>query len=226
MEKIKVKQTDLIGDIKDFPVEVVQKMVERQVEQGNEADVAVFQGNRTAGCHSNGFDWINTPEGKDFWENVASKRDFVSFFKVYPQEEAKEEEQPKPAPDIPEGLRPFDVQKAKDGAEVVTRDGKSVRIISYDRVDKSYPIVGLVMHNDGRESVHIFNKLGKWQKIYSDDEDFFDLFIKPVKQTGWVNLYKDDDGIIWVSDVYLSREDAEKCRGLNRIATCKIGWEE
>ena len=39
----KVKQSDLIGDIKGFPIEVVQKMVERQVEQGNKADVTVFQ---------------------------------------------------------------------------------------------------------------------------------------------------------------------------------------
>jgi len=34
----KVKQSDLIGDIKGFPIEVVQKMIERQVEQGNEGN--------------------------------------------------------------------------------------------------------------------------------------------------------------------------------------------
>ena len=41
-----VKQEDLKGDIKDFPIEIVQKMVDEQVKQGNEADVTVFQENR------------------------------------------------------------------------------------------------------------------------------------------------------------------------------------
>ena len=36
-----VKQEDLIGDIEGFPIEVVQRMLECQVEQGNKADVSV-----------------------------------------------------------------------------------------------------------------------------------------------------------------------------------------
>lgn len=38
----KVKESDLKGDIKDFPIEVVQAMVNEQVRQGNKADVAKF----------------------------------------------------------------------------------------------------------------------------------------------------------------------------------------
>ena len=38
MKEYKVKKEDLIGEIKDFPIEVVQKMVDYQVEQGNKAD--------------------------------------------------------------------------------------------------------------------------------------------------------------------------------------------
>ena len=43
MNEIKITEKDLIGDIAGFPIEVVRKMVEEQVRQGNKADVKVFQ---------------------------------------------------------------------------------------------------------------------------------------------------------------------------------------
>ena len=58
----KVKQSDLIGDIKGFPIEVVQKMVERQVEQGNKADVSIFQKRGDAAKWCGGFDFDETIE--------------------------------------------------------------------------------------------------------------------------------------------------------------------
>lgn len=40
-------------------------------------------------------------------------------------------------------LKPFDLEKAKQGAKVVTRDGRPVRIICWDKLDddNTYPIV-------------------------------------------------------------------------------------
>ena len=76
----KVKKEDLIGEIKDFPIEVVQKMIERQVEQGNEADVTVFQSN----CWG-GFVWEDTDERTDFWVSVIGGGNFDIFFKRYPK---------------------------------------------------------------------------------------------------------------------------------------------
>ena len=43
METYKVTKKDLIGDIADFPIEVVQKMIERQIEQNGAADITEFQ---------------------------------------------------------------------------------------------------------------------------------------------------------------------------------------
>lgn len=54
----KVKPEDLIGEIAGFPIEVVQKMVDCQVAQGNKADVTVFQKSNTASKKNKGFDWI------------------------------------------------------------------------------------------------------------------------------------------------------------------------
>ena len=79
----KVKQSDLIGDIKGFPIEVVQKMLERQVEQGHTEDIKAFQENSCSTFY--GFDWNTSEEGHAFWNEVISQKDFDLFFKKYPK---------------------------------------------------------------------------------------------------------------------------------------------
>ena len=82
----KVKQEDLIGDIEGFPIEIVQRMVECQVEQGNKADVSVFQNRKSCSGGSGGFEWCDTTERHDFWQKVILNRDFKIFFEKYPKE--------------------------------------------------------------------------------------------------------------------------------------------
>lgn len=41
--KIKVNTTDLIGDLENFPIEVVEKMLEYQYKQLGKINIAVFQ---------------------------------------------------------------------------------------------------------------------------------------------------------------------------------------
>ena len=84
-----VKQEDLIGDIKDFPIEVVQKMVERQVEQGNKSDVTVFQKKAVTDDRGGGFYWSKTEERYDFWHDVIDDKNFKSFFDKYPEGKEK-----------------------------------------------------------------------------------------------------------------------------------------
>jgi len=76
----KVKQRDLIGEVKDFPIEVVQKMVEEQVRQGYKANLTMFQKGR-----DDGFSWLDSPEGVDFWGRIIYNKDFDLFFKRYPK---------------------------------------------------------------------------------------------------------------------------------------------
>lgn len=81
----KVKQEDLVGQLLDFPIEVVQKMVERQVEQGNKPDVTIFQKEcRTLKCDG-GFTWDSTIEGELFWCRVIGIKSFDEFFERYPK---------------------------------------------------------------------------------------------------------------------------------------------
>lgn len=71
------------GELKGFPTEVVEKMLERQVEQGGKRDVSIFEEVRCSA--GSGFYWDRTPEGHEFWKNVIEKRNFDAFFTKYPK---------------------------------------------------------------------------------------------------------------------------------------------
>ena len=81
----KVEQSDLVGDIKDFPIEVVEKMIEEQVKQGNCPNVEVFQKYNKADRKRGGFSWGNTDDGMDFWSTVINHYVFELFFDKYPE---------------------------------------------------------------------------------------------------------------------------------------------
>lgn len=81
----KVEQSDLVGKIKDFPIEVVEKMIEEQVRQGNCPNVEVFQTDATFDVEDGGFDWNKTDDGMDFWEEVITESNFELFFEKYPK---------------------------------------------------------------------------------------------------------------------------------------------
>lgn len=80
----KVEQSDLVGNIKDFPIEVVEKMIEEQVKQGNCPNVEVFQKDAGADATDDGFTWNKTDDGDDFWMDVI-EGSFDLFFKKYPK---------------------------------------------------------------------------------------------------------------------------------------------
>ena len=87
-----VEQSDLIGEIKGFPIEVVQRMVDEQVRQGNEPDVKVFQRCRKAPALGGGFVWARTDDGFDFWDEVINRKNFDLFFSEYPKEQSANEQ--------------------------------------------------------------------------------------------------------------------------------------
>lgn len=81
----KVEQSDLVGSIKDFPIEVAQKMVEEQVAQGNRPNVKVFQDDLSACAGDDGFTWSQTDDGDGFWIEVLDGGNFDLFFEKYPK---------------------------------------------------------------------------------------------------------------------------------------------
>ena len=73
------------GDLKGFPKEIVDKMLECQVEQGNEKDVSVFEIILDADRYFGGFNWRDTIEGFNWWSEVIDHKNFDIFFEKYPK---------------------------------------------------------------------------------------------------------------------------------------------
>ena len=81
-----VQYSDLVGDLSKFPIEIVQKMVERSTEQGKwdyGVGMTTFQEN-VSSAGSCGFRWESTPEGNTFWSRIIEGRRFDLFFDKYP----------------------------------------------------------------------------------------------------------------------------------------------
>lgn len=106
---------------------------------------------------------------------------------------------------------------------IVTRDGRSVRIICTDRRadDDHRPIVSLVDDYDSEVLVRSYE-----DGTHSDANDDLDLFFAPKKHTAWINIYKSEDGVYGNSGLYDSKEEALENSYSLKIATCKIEWEE
>lgn len=85
--KYGITEDDMIGQLKDFPVGVVVRMMEEQEKQGNRPNVKVFQNYRDAGKTRAGFKWSKTEKGESFWDTVIGYRGFGVFFKNYPEYE-------------------------------------------------------------------------------------------------------------------------------------------
>lgn len=70
---------------------------------------------------------------------------------------------------------PFDIEKAQAGAKVVTRDGRTVRIVAYD-LDSRYPVCAIIRAQNGSEYPDVYLKSGR----YDEDgiENDCDLFIE------------------------------------------------
>ena len=110
-------------------------------------------------------------------------------------------------------------------SEIVTRDGRPVRIICTDRKGAT-PIIAFVNDGLSGELGHAFYSDGK---IFSDEDNELDLFFAPTKHEGWIIINKwadgerDTNGIIY--NTKLDIPDISPVGG-KRVATIKIEWEE
>ena len=114
--------------------------------------------------------------------------------------------------------------------KVVTRDGKSVRIICTDRRDLNFPIVALIEKDSGGEVIYAHTKDGI---CCNTCPTTYDLFFAPEKHEGWVNIFEgnrtsDDNRYLWQPKIYKSKEDAmsDGDRHSGYVTTTRIEWEE
>ena len=119
-------------------------------------------------------------------------------------------------------MKPFNLEEylKNPKRKVVTKDGRNVRIVCTDVKSELYPVLALV-DNWGEEICNSYTKEGRF---LPNNEAHRDLFFAPEKHEGWVNVYRDFDGLMCGS-VFATEEDA-KCNAKTAIATVKIEWEE
>lgn len=90
-------------------------------------------------------------------------------------------------------LIPFDLEAAKAGAPVITRDGSSVRIVCWDRVGCA-TIMALVMNKLGDlESPCFYTRNGVCFAPTIPCSKQFDLFMAPKRIKKWRVVYRGDD---------------------------------
>ena len=118
-------------------------------------------------------------------------------------------------------LKPFDLEAAKAGKPVCTRDGRKARIICFDRKDIK-PIVALVTSTNGTSVIEkAFYYFEDGYHLSKNDKNNYDLMMLPEKKEGWINIYED-------MRIYASEEGAKMAISPERtyITTTKINWEE
>ena len=108
--------------------------------------------------------------------------------------------------------------------EVVTRDGKKVRIICTDFDNPDYPVIGEIKGN-------------KWPCSFTTNglmikdgvEHLSDLFFAPEKNEGWINIFRIyDRNIVGQTRIFESEKTAiEEGKNYdNYFTTIKIEWED
>lgn len=171
-----------------------------------------------------------------FTVNTAIDDEFISIEVKQNKEDMEEKESamdfvvtpPRLTGDKPEhqlNLKSFDLQKARDGKPVCTRDGRKARIICFDTKGDPCPIIALVEEN-GLESAYHYDKNG--QNAYK--KSGLDLMMLPEKKEGWVNIVRGSNGKSHMGrGIFQSKEEAEyaiKEFSDNLIDTIKVSWEE
>lgn len=118
-------------------------------------------------------------------------------------------------------LKEFDLEAAKAGKPVCTRDGRKARIICFD-AKCNKPIVALI-YDCNKETVLQYLENGRF---FVDQIDKYDLMMFTRKKEGWLNIYKDFEDTVCC--VYPTEKEALEDGETEKdyITTIKIEWEE
>ena len=114
-------------------------------------------------------------------------------------------------------LKPFDLEAAKAGKPVCTRDGYKARIICFDAKGMHQPIVALVTQDNGVEYIETYYSNGR----FNDDinsQSGGDLMMLPEKKEGWILLRKEG--------YTFDNEEVAKKNCTDEQFVAKVEWEE
>ena len=155
---------------------------------------------------------------EDYWYRIDGN--FISI-EVKQKEDMKENKL---------NLKPFNLEAAKAGKPVCTRDGRKARIICFDAKSKDEKnIIALVSSKDcpGFENLIAYPNNGNYYRGYENNGD---LMMLPEKKEGWVNICRNlntNKIELDTKDVYSTKEEAlQNLSSMTYVTTVKIEWEE
>lgn len=126
-------------------------------------------------------------------------------------------------------MEKFNIELAKQGYPVQTRDGRPVRIVCYDVKDyHKFNLLALVLNENEYENHEYYNEDG----VCDSECRHLDLVMANVKRTGWINLFRDERGgftrLPGSGIIHDSKEAAlySVDNDPNYVTTIKIEWEE
>ena len=126
-------------------------------------------------------------------------------------------------------MKPFNIEEylKNPSRKVITREGRSVRILCVDKKGGELPIIALIQQcTRNNEIIGTFTKEGKWSIALEEHPN--DLLFAPEKHEGWINIYRDTTGISSGAVLYDSQEEAEDVGKsyTHYVTTAKVEWEE
>lgn len=124
-------------------------------------------------------------------------------------------------------MKKFNLEEAKAGAPIVTRDGRPARLLG-EREHPDYPIIAVVKKYHDIEHVYSYNTNGCNLNM---DETENDLFMAPTKRVKYANFYFHKKNGFEAGFFYDTEEEANiniiHYDGVSRyIKTIKVEWEE
>ena len=145
-------------------------------------------------------------------------------------------------------MKPFDLQAAKTGAELVTEEGKPARILCYDFLRYNFEqgkivktILAAIKEKENGEDYEVFGFYDSKGKMILTAKQIFkekpftkyDLYIKEKKREGYIAIYKNKNSLKEEDRrtegiIYDNLKTAETLcdKNENFIAISKIKWEE
>ena len=128
-------------------------------------------------------------------------------------------------------LKEFNLEAAKSGKPVCTRDGRKARIVCFD-AKGDQPIIALVEAKGNKDA--LIEKVERYfingHSVFEVRETNNDLMMLPEKKEGWINICRNlntNKTELDTKDIYNTKEEAlQNLSSMTYVTTVKINWEE
>lgn len=206
------KKLEKIGE----PITVKGRIFQKLTSDNNSCKECVFNVPNKACCKNSYIEGICDDNG--FWVEIKQNKEDMEEKKIQHYDCFFDREPSK------SNSKPFDLEAAKSGKPVCTRNGQEVRIICFDAKLKNYSIVALVKEKGStQEYLHTYTNEGRI--YYKNPTHSLDLVMPLKKKTGWVNIFV--NGEYTVSNIYTTEQSAKVNAIIGKaVDTIQIEWYE